>query len=92
MRIAGGCSASVVSPDGLVMTNHHCSHECIEQLSTKKKDFIKEGFFAKAQKDEVKCPDMEINQLVPSIKAKSFNKKVRGLIHLIATTPQYQLV
>jgi V8-like Glu-specific endopeptidase len=64
VRIAGGCSASLVSPDGLVMTNHHCSHECIEQLSTKKKDFIKDGFFAKTQKDEVKCPDMEINQLV----------------------------
>jgi V8-like Glu-specific endopeptidase len=64
VRIAGGCSASVVSPDGLVMTNHHCSHECIEQLSTKKKDFIKDGFFAKTQKDEVKCPDMEINQLI----------------------------
>jgi V8-like Glu-specific endopeptidase len=63
VRIAGGCSASVVSPDGLVMTNHHCSHECIEQLSTAKKDFIKTGFFAKTAKDEVKCPDMEINQL-----------------------------
>jgi V8-like Glu-specific endopeptidase len=64
VRIAGGCSASVVSPDGLVMTNHHCSHECIEQLSTAQKDFIKSGFFAKAGADEVKCPDMEINQLV----------------------------
>ncbi len=64
VRIAGGCSASVVSPDGLVMTNHHCSHECIEQLSTAKQDFIKTGFFAKATKDEVKCPNMEINQLV----------------------------
>src|SRR4051812_30206411 len=64
VRIAGGCSASVVSPDGLVMTNHHCSHECIEQLSTAQKDFIKTGFFARAAADEVKCPDMEINQLV----------------------------
>src|ERR1043165_7514657 len=43
VRIAGGCSASVVSPDGLVMTNHHCSHEGIEQLSTAQKDFIKPG-------------------------------------------------
>src|SRR4051812_35904047 len=64
VRIAGGCSASVVSPDGLVMTNHHCAHSCIEQLSTPKKDFVKAGFFAKEGKDEVKCPEIEINQLV----------------------------
>ncbi len=64
VRIAGGCSASLVSPDGLVMTNHHCSHACIEQLSTKTKDYVKAGFLAKEQKDEPKCPTMEINQLV----------------------------
>ncbi len=64
VRIAGGCSASVVSPDGLVMTNHHCAHSCIEQLSTPKKDFVKAGFFAMQAKDEVKCPKVELNQLV----------------------------
>ncbi len=64
VRIAGGCSASLVSPDGLVMTNHHCSHACIEELSTKTKDYVKAGFLAKEQKDEPKCPTMEINQLV----------------------------
>jgi len=64
VRIAGGCSASLVSPDGLIMTNHHCSHACIEELSTKTKDYVKEGFLAKDQKDEPKCPTMEINQLV----------------------------
>jgi hypothetical protein len=64
VRIAGGCSASVVSPEGLVMTNHHCAHSCIEQLSTAKKDFVKAGFLAKEAKDEVKCPEVEMNQLV----------------------------
>jgi hypothetical protein len=67
VRIAGGCSASLVSGSSLVMTNHHCAHHCIEQLSSlsaKKEDFIKNGFFAKTGADEVKCPDMEMNQLV----------------------------
>ncbi len=67
VRIAGGCSASLVSKNGLVMTNHHCAHHCIEQLSSlsaKKQDFIKNGFWAAAPADELKCPDMEMNQLV----------------------------
>ncbi len=64
VRIAGGCSASIVSPEGLVMTNHHCARSCIAQLSTPQKDFIKAGFFAKEGKDEVKCPEIEMNQLV----------------------------
>lgn len=63
-RLAQGCSASFVSKDGLVMTNHHCAHTCIEQLSGAKRDLIKEGFFAKAQPEELKCPELEVNQLV----------------------------
>ncbi|MBL8921522.1 MAG: S46 family peptidase [Myxococcaceae bacterium] len=65
VRIAGGCSASLVSADGLVMTNHHCARTCIENLSgLQKKDFNKDGFFAKTLADEPKCPAMEMNQLV----------------------------
>ena len=62
-RLAGGCSASFVSADGLVMTNHHCAHSCIEDLSSAKKDLVKDGFYARTQADEVRCPDMEVNQL-----------------------------
>ena len=62
-RMAEGCSASFVSPNGLVMFNHHCAHSCIEQLSTAKKDFVASGFLAKTEKDEVKCPALEIDQL-----------------------------
>jgi V8-like Glu-specific endopeptidase len=64
VRIAGGCSASVVSPDGLVMTNHHCARHCIENLSgNMKKDFNRDGFFAKTVAEEARCPGMELNQL-----------------------------
>jgi hypothetical protein len=63
VRLAGGCSGSVVSPSGLVMTNHHCAHDCIQQLSTAKRDFVASGFTAKTPNDEVRCPDIEIDQL-----------------------------
>src|SRR5260370_12210741 len=62
VRLAGGCSGSFVSPEGLVMTNHHCAHSCIEQLSTKEKDFVKEGFYPPAPGDDVKCPEIALNQ------------------------------
>ena len=64
VRLARGCSGSFVSEQGLVMTNHHCAHQCIEQLSTAGKDRVKEGFLAKAAQDEPRCPDVEVNQLV----------------------------
>jgi hypothetical protein len=63
-RLAQGCSASFVSAEGLVMTNHHCAHSCIEQLSTADKDLIKDGYTAKTAADELKCPELEVNQLV----------------------------
>jgi len=63
-KFGGGCSASFVSADGLVMTNHHCARGCIQQLSTAKKDFISNGFYAKAQAEELQCPALEVSQLL----------------------------
>ncbi|WP_230414338.1 S46 family peptidase [Collimonas silvisoli] len=63
VRIAGGCSASFVSKDGLVMTNHHCASECLDQLSTAKKNLIKDGFLAKGREQELSCPEIELNRL-----------------------------
>ena len=64
VRIAGGCSASLVSASGLVMTNHHCARRCVESVSVAaKKDFHHDGFLARAEADEQRCPGMEIDQL-----------------------------
>lgn len=62
-RLAGGCSGSFVSKDGLVLTNHHCVNSCVQQLSTADKDYIKDGFLAKRREDEVRCPEIEVNRL-----------------------------
>jgi hypothetical protein len=63
VRFPGG-SGSFVSPDGLVITNHHVGSEFIDQLSTAEHNYIKDGFYAKSRADELKCPDLEINNLV----------------------------
>lgn len=63
-RLAGGCSASFVSPQGLVLTNHHCVHRCIEQLSSAKRDYVEAGFLAKDRSQEQRCPNTELNQLI----------------------------
>jgi hypothetical protein len=63
-RIAGGCSSSFVSPNGLVMTNHHCAVGCVQDLSTPQNDMVTKGFYAKAQAQELKCPNYELNQLI----------------------------
>ncbi|HKU40519.1 MAG TPA: S46 family peptidase [Polyangiales bacterium] len=63
-RLAQGCSGSFVSRDGLVMTNHHCAHECIQQLSGAKRDYVAQGFYAQRLDQELRCPALEINQLV----------------------------
>ena len=63
-RLAGGCSGSFVSSSGLVLTNHHCAHQCIEQLSTARHDLVRTGFQARTLAEERRCPDVEVNQLV----------------------------
>src|SRR5262245_44523327 len=63
-RLAQGCSGSFVSRDGLIMTNHHCAHDCVQQLSGARRDFVAQGFYASRLDQELRCPALEINQLV----------------------------
>jgi len=63
LRIAGGCSASFISPQGLVMTNHHCVLQCVQELSTAQQNFVETGFSAPTVAEERKCPAFELDQL-----------------------------
>jgi len=49
----GGCSASFVSPDGLVVTNHHCAYGAIQRNSTPEQNYIVNGFLAKTRAEEL---------------------------------------
>jgi hypothetical protein len=63
VRLAG-CSASFVSPQGLVATNHHCVVSCLQQLSTKQRDLVAPGYYARTAADELRCPEQEATQLI----------------------------
>lgn len=64
VRLAGGCSGSFVSPDGLVLSNHHCAVECVEGLSSPGRNLMGQSFYAATRQAEPKCPAMEVEQLV----------------------------
>ncbi|HTS66771.1 MAG TPA: S46 family peptidase [Candidatus Acidoferrales bacterium] len=64
VRLAEGCSASFVSPNGLVLTNYHCAVTCIQQISSAAKDYTATGFLANSPAEEQKCPGQEANVLI----------------------------
>jgi hypothetical protein len=64
VRLQDGGSGSFVSPNGLVMTNQHVAGGQLAKLSTKERDLVKDGFYARTNAEELKCPDLEINVLV----------------------------
>jgi hypothetical protein len=63
LRMSGG-SASFVSADGLVLTNHHMGHGAIQQVSDKDHDYVENGFVAKTRKDEIKVPGLTMFSLL----------------------------
>lgn len=62
VKFSGG-SGSFVSPQGLVLTNHHVGQGAIQQLSTKDRDLMKTGFHAATAAEELKVPGMELSVL-----------------------------
>ena len=60
----GFCSGVVVSPDGLVFTNHHCGFEAIRSHSTVEHDYMKDGFYAKDYKDELPNENLFVSFMV----------------------------
>jgi len=59
-----GCTASFVSPDGLVMTNHHCARESIEGVSREGEDLVADGFYARTLEEERPIEDYWADQLI----------------------------
>jgi len=63
VRLAG-CTASFVSDEGLILTNHHCITACLTENSSKDRSLLDEGFVARGRSTEVKCPTQIADVLV----------------------------
>ncbi len=64
VRLAGGCSASVVTGEGLVLTNNHCIAGCAQNFSSEGKDYFKTGYSLGRREDEKTCPGFQAEILV----------------------------
>ena len=56
----GGCTGEIVSPNGLLFTNHHCGFGSIQALSSVEHDYLKNGFWAMNQKEELPAPGLQV--------------------------------
>ncbi len=64
LRFGGNCSASFVSPNGLIMTNHHCGRESISDISRSGENLLDDGFYASNVESERRVPELYVEQLV----------------------------
>ena len=64
IRLSIGCTAEFVSPDGLILTNHHCGFDALVSASTPEKDLVETGF--KADNRAARSPQRTIRSISPS--------------------------
>ncbi len=64
VQFNGGCTAEIVSKEGLVLTNHHCGYSAIAELSTAEQNYLKDGFWAKDKSAELKPKSLYVRFFV----------------------------
>ena len=55
----GGCTGEIISPNGLILTNHHCGYGAIQQHSSVEHDYLTDGFWAKSYEEELPTPGLK---------------------------------
>ena len=64
VQFNGGCTAEMISKDGLVLTNHHCGYDAIAEMSTAEKNYLKDGYWAPDRKSEMKPSSLYVRFFV----------------------------
>ena len=64
LHFGGGCTAELVSNQGLLLTNHHCGYSQIQYHSSLEKDYLKNGFWAKNKSEELPNPGLTATRIV----------------------------
>ena len=72
----GGCTGSFVSPDGLVLTNHHCARRCVSNLSSADNDLAANGFLAANRDQELRCASQTVSILAETEEITDLVKEV----------------
>jgi hypothetical protein len=78
VRFNSGGSGSFVSSTGLVITNHHVGLDTLQKASSEKVNYVRDGFYATTQKDEIKATDLELNVLMS---IEDVTDRVKGAVH-----------
>ena len=89
VNFGGFCSGVVVSPDGLVFTNHHCGFDAIRQHSTVEHDYLLNGFYAKSYEEELPNEGLFVSIMVEQ---KDVSDQILPLLKNIKTDRQAEVV
>ena len=63
VHFGGGCTAEIISAEGLLVTNHHCGYSSIQGLSTPEHNYLMDGWWAKNRDEELKVPGLTVTFL-----------------------------
>ena len=85
----GGCTGEIVSPEGLLFTNHHCGYASIQQLSSVEHDYLKNGFWAMSQAEELPAPGLEV-RFIRQI--ADVTAEIMGNVPSIASQEEYERI
>jgi hypothetical protein len=85
-----GCSASFVSPEGLVVTNHHCARGSVQYNSTAENNYLENGFLAQAKGDEL--PAAPGSRVYVTTEISDVTARVRDGIDTLSPTERYDTV
>lgn len=78
VSFGGYCTAEIISPKGLLLTNHHCGYDAIAESSTPENDYLTDGFWAKDHASEIPIPGLTASIVV---RVEDVTKQVQAVLH-----------